>query len=111
MGVRCGTVLDDSAHRPRHHLGPGSVGARSVGSLGKAAILTAFGTCVIGLADNFIRPYVVSGRVDMHPLLVFVALLGGVQAFGFLGLFIGPATVSLAMAVFELLQPGPDSST
>ena len=75
------------------------------GSWGKAAILTAFGVGVVGLADNFIRPYVISGRVNLHPLLVFVALLGGAQAFGCLGLFIGPAALSLAVAVFELLRP------
>ncbi|MCX6603142.1 MAG: AI-2E family transporter [Acidobacteria bacterium] len=74
------------------------------GSWGKAAILVGFGTGVIGLADNFIRPYVISGRVNLHPLLVFFALLGGVEAFGFLGLFIGPATLSVAVAVFELLR-------
>ena len=75
------------------------------GSWGKAAILTAFGIGAIGLADNFIRPYVISGRVNLHPLLVFVSLLGGAQAFGFLGLFIGPAALSLAVAIFELLRP------
>ncbi len=75
------------------------------GHWGKAAILMGFGVGAIGLADNFIRPYVISGRVNLHPLLVFVALLGGAQAFGFLGLFIGPAALSLAVAVFELLRP------
>jgi predicted PurR-regulated permease PerM len=78
------------------------------GSWGKAAILAAFGAGVISLADNFIRPYVISERVNLHPLLVFVALLGGAQAFGVLGLFIGPAAVTVAMAVFELLQPEPE---
>ena len=67
--------------------------------------MVAFGAGVIGLADNFIRPYVISGRVNMHPLLVFVALLGGAQAFGFLGLFIGPAILTLASAVLKLLHP------
>lgn len=74
------------------------------GSWGKAAILVAFGAGGIGLADNFIRPYVISGRVNLHPLLVFFALLGGAQAFGFLGLFIGPAALSITVAVIELLR-------
>lgn len=74
------------------------------GSWGKSAILVGFGIGVIGLADNLIRPYVISGRVSLHPLLVFFALLGGVEAFGFLGLFIGPATLSVAVAVYELLR-------
>jgi len=77
------------------------------GFWGKAAILAAFGAGAIGLADNLIRPYIISGRVNLHPLLVFVALLGGAQVFGFLGLFIGPAVLTLAIAVFKLLRhPG-----
>ena len=40
----------------------------------------------------------------MHPLLVFFALLGGVKAFGVLGLFIGPVVLSLALVVFEMLR-------
>ncbi len=83
------------------------------GSWGKAAILVGLGIGVIGLADNFVRPYVISGRINLHPLLVFFALLGGVEAFGFLGLFIGPATLSVAVAVYELLRaestPAPAS--
>lgn len=74
------------------------------GSWGKVAILVGFGTGVIGLADNFIRHCVTSRRVNLHPLLVFFALLGGVEAFGFLGLFLGPATLSVAVAVFGLLR-------
>lgn len=83
---------------------PGAVALGMGGSWVKAAIMTGFGVGVIGLADNFIRPYVISGRVNLHPLVVFVSLLGGAQAFGFLGLFIGPAAVTVAMAVYELLQ-------
>jgi predicted PurR-regulated permease PerM len=73
----------------------------------KAAILTAFGAGVIGLADNVIRPYVVSGQVKMHPLLVFFALLGGTRAFGLTGLFIGPAVLSVALAILEMTSERP----
>lgn len=86
---------------------PASIFLAGSGSWGKAVILAAFGAGVIGLADNFIRPYVISGRVNLHPLLVFFALLGGAQAFGFLGLFIGPATLSVAVAIVELLREEP----
>lgn len=87
---------------------PAAIGLGLSGAWGKAVILTAFGMGVIALADNFIRPYVISGRVNLHPLLVFVSLLGGAQVFGLLGLFIGPAALTLAVAVFELLKPQPE---
>jgi predicted PurR-regulated permease PerM len=86
---------------------PAALFLAASGSWGKAIILAAFGAGVIGLADNFIRPYVISGRVNLHPLLVFFALLGGAQAFGFLGLFIGPATLSVTVAIVELLRAEP----
>lgn len=71
---------------------------------GKAAILTGLGVGVIGLADNFVRPYVVSGQVKMHPLLIFIALLGGAQAFGIMGLFIGPAVMTVTIALLEVIR-------
>ena len=84
---------------------------------GKAAILAIFGLGVIGLADNFLRPYVVSGQVKLHPLLIFFALLGGAQSFGLMGIFIGPAALSVTAALFEMLRhptlveppPSPES--
>ena len=47
----------------------------------------------------------VSGRVKMHNLLIFFALLGGVRAFGIMGLFIGPSRVfSVTLAVLSMLR-------
>ena len=77
------------------------------GQYAKAAMLTAFGAGVISLADNVIRPYVISGQVKLHPLLVFFALLGGTRAFGIIGLFIGPAALSVALAILEMLSERP----
>jgi predicted PurR-regulated permease PerM len=70
----------------------------------KGVILLAWGAAVVGQIDNVVRPYVISERAKMHPLLVFFALLGGVKAFGVLGLFIGPVVVSLTLVVFEMLR-------
>jgi predicted PurR-regulated permease PerM len=70
----------------------------------KGVIMLAWGATVVGQIDNLVRPYVISGRAKMHPLLVFFALLGGVKAFGVLGLFIGPVVLSLTLVVFEMLR-------
>lgn len=82
---------------------PAAIYLVASGQYGKAAILAGFGLGVIGLADNFIRPYIVSGHVSLHPLLIFFALLGGAQSFGIMGIFIGPAALSVTAALFELL--------
>ncbi|MFB3917534.1 MAG: AI-2E family transporter [Terriglobales bacterium] len=69
----------------------------------KALILLGWGAAVVAQVDALVRPYVVSGRVKVHTLLVFFALLGGVKAFGFMGLFIGPVILSVTIAVLGML--------
>lgn len=83
---------------------PAAIYLAATAQYGKAAILAGFGAGVIGMADNFIRPYVISGHVNLHPLLVFFALLGGANAFGIMGLFIGPAVLSVTISLIELLR-------
>ncbi|MCS7024484.1 MAG: AI-2E family transporter [Bryobacteraceae bacterium] len=90
---------------------PAAIYLLSVGQYAKAAILVAFSAGVVGMADNFIRPYVISGHVNLHPLLVFFALLGGANAFGVMGLFIGPAVLSVTISLVELLRSPRVSET
>lgn len=70
---------------------------------GKALFLLVYGTGVISTADNIVRPLVLSGRVKLNTLLIFFSLLGGVKAFGIVGLFIGPIIVSVATALVGML--------
>lgn len=72
------------------------------GQYGKAIILSIIGIVVISSIDNVLRPILVSGRAQMNGLLVFISLLGGVVAFGFLGLILGPILVALADATVEV---------
>lgn len=85
---------------------PVAIGFALSGAWGKALLVTAVGTLVIGTADNILRPLIISGRVQLHPLLVFISLLGGADAFGFLGLFIGPAALSVTVIILEVLKEG-----
>ena len=74
------------------------------GHLWKGIFLIAWGAIVVGMADNIIRPLVIVGRVKLHPLLLLFALIGGVQQFGFIGLFIGPVVISVVLALVEMLR-------
>jgi predicted PurR-regulated permease PerM len=76
----------------------------AIGAWGKAIFMLAWGAGVISTADNIVRPLVLSGRVKLHTLLIFFSLLGGVKAFGIVGLFTGPIIVSVAMALLEILE-------
>jgi len=83
--------------------GAGVIYLAATAHWGKALFLLIYGTAVISLADNLVRPLVLSGRVKMNTLLIFFSLLGGVQTFGIIGLFIGPITVSVAMALVKIV--------
>lgn len=55
-----------------------------------------------GLIDNIVRPLVLKGRADMHPLVGLVAIIGGIQMFGILGVFIGPVFASMLLALLRI---------
>jgi predicted PurR-regulated permease PerM len=74
------------------------------GHWAKALILLVWGAAIVAQVDTLVRPYVVSGRAKLHNLLIFFALLGGVKAFGIMGLFIGPVVVSVTIAVLDMLR-------
>jgi predicted PurR-regulated permease PerM len=70
----------------------------------KGLILIGWGAGVVGTIDNIIRPYFLRRGLKVHTLALVFALLGGVQAFGFVGLFLGPVVVSVGVVLLELLQ-------
>ena len=74
--------------------GPAAIYLFATGNIVRGVILVAIGVGVIGMADNVLRPLLLSGRTTMHGLLVFVSLLGGMAAFGFIGLVIGPVAIA-----------------
>jgi predicted PurR-regulated permease PerM len=49
--------------------------------------------------DNFLRPWLVSGRAQVGALTVFIGVLGGVAAFGPIGVFLGPLVLALVIAL------------
>jgi predicted PurR-regulated permease PerM len=87
----------------------------------KAIILVAWGLLVIGMADNLLRPRLVGKKIQMHALLVFFAVLGGLQVFGFLGVLLGPVVLAMATSLLDVLlgtadeeptgqRPAPDAT-
>jgi predicted PurR-regulated permease PerM len=51
--------------------------------------------------DNFLRPLLVSGRAPVATLTVFIGVLGGISAFGPIGLFLGPLVLALLIALIR----------
>ncbi len=73
------------------------------GMQGKAIAMVVIGIFT-SLVDNFVRPLVLRGRGEMHPLVSLVAIFGGIQMFGLFGVFFGPI---LAAIVITLLTVWP----
>lgn len=68
----------------------------------KAAVLFLWGTFIVGLADNLLRPVIVSGRTNLHPLLLFFSILGAVNVFGLIGIIAGPILLSIGLSMVEI---------
>lgn len=70
----------------------------------RAAIMTGWGVLVIGSADNFIRPLIIGGRTQIPTILLFFGILGGLQAYGFLGMFLGPAIIAIVVTFARIYR-------
>ncbi len=60
------------------------------GDLGRALLMTGLCGAVLASVDNVLRPLLLAGRTSASGLVVFIGLLGGVSAFGFVGIVLGP---------------------
>jgi len=74
------------------------------GSIGRGVFMLIWGATLVGTIDNFLRPLVVTTKLPVHPLIVFVAMLGGVEAFGLLGILFGPVILAVTVALFRMLR-------
>lgn len=70
----------------------------------KGMVLTIWGLAVVHPVDNVVRPYLIGGRVKLSTLYVFFAVVGGLKAFGVVGLFLGPLILSITVALFTFLR-------
>jgi predicted PurR-regulated permease PerM len=66
-----------------------------------AIFMLAWGMVVVGAVDNVLRPILISGRTEVPTLAVFIGVMGGLSAFGFIGLFLGPIVLGLLVALFR----------
>lgn len=66
----------------------------------RAGLLFGCG-CVAGVVDNVVRPAVLQGQEQLHPLTSLVAIFGGIATFGLFGAFIGPVLVAVLVALLD----------
>jgi len=69
-----------------------------------SAVFLVFVAIVIASMDNFVRPYLLKGDLKMHPVWILLSFLGGVSAFGPVGIIVGPMVVVLLGTVLALVR-------
>ena len=78
-----------------------SIWLLSQGQTAEGIGLALWGVLVISWVDNLIRPIVISGATKIPFIIIFIGVLGGLTAFGFVGLFIGPVVLAIGLAVWR----------
>jgi predicted PurR-regulated permease PerM len=63
--------------------------------------LLVLGFFFVSGADNVLRPVLIAGRAQLNGFLVFISLLGVIQAFGLVGVVLGPLVVATAVGLLK----------
>ena len=86
---------------------PAAIWLMASGSIGWGIFMLVYGAAGISSVDNFIRPWLIARGADLPLLLTILGALGGVFAFGFLGLFLGPVLLALGYSLIKEWAAGP----
>jgi predicted PurR-regulated permease PerM len=66
--------------------------------------LAGYGAIIVSQSDNVIKPYILHGQSNLHPLLALLSVLGGLQALGPIGILVGPMVVVFLQVLLKLVQ-------
>jgi predicted PurR-regulated permease PerM len=69
-----------------------------------AVALAVYCIAVVSMVDNFVKPLVLHGRSNLHPLLALLSVLGGAQALGPIGIFVGPMVVAFLQTLLNMVH-------
>jgi predicted PurR-regulated permease PerM len=70
----------------------------------KGLVMIGVGAGLVGLMDNILQPLLVGSKADLPVLFLFFATLGGLAYFGFIGLFLGPILLGIAVTVLQIYR-------
>jgi predicted PurR-regulated permease PerM len=93
--VALALVLLPTLHEP-----PEAIGSNWL----SVASFVIYCTVIVSGLDNLIKPYVLHGQANLHPLLALLSILGGVKVLGPIGILVGPMLVSFLQALISIFQ-------
>jgi predicted PurR-regulated permease PerM len=83
---------------------PGAIYLYVTGSELNAILLAAWGVLFVSVPDNFLRPLLIGKKARLPVFFLFLGILGGIQAYGILGILFGPLVVTLLLAFVEIYR-------
>ena len=83
---------------------PVALGLYAAGDYVRGTALLIWGGTVVSSVDNFIRPLIIGGQAQLPTSMLFFGILGGLQTFGFVGLFVGPATIAVFLSIVSIYR-------
>jgi predicted PurR-regulated permease PerM len=72
------------------------------GELLRGVVFLIISGIFISLLDNIVRPLFLQDRIQLHPLIIFFAIMGGINNYGFNGIILGPMAVILFLTVLDM---------
>ncbi|MCE5267436.1 MAG: AI-2E family transporter [Planctomycetaceae bacterium] len=69
-----------------------------------AVLLAIYCIVVVSMVDNVVKPWILRGRSNLHPLLALLSILGGVEALGPIGIFVGPMVVAFLQTLLNMVH-------
>ena len=91
--------------------GPATIILAVQGRYGSALFMLLWGALLVGLIDNFLKPLLISGRAEVPTLAALLGVLGGLAAFGPIGMFLGPVILALAIALVRWAEENRPAAT
>ena len=83
----------------------------SIGKTGPAIGLLIYGTIIVSLIDNVLRPFIVSKRTKLNSAIVVIGMIGGFLVFGILGFILGPLIIAYVLLVVEIYRKSKKSES
>jgi predicted PurR-regulated permease PerM len=80
---------------------PGALALVIQGHTGSGVFLALWGAVLVSSADNFLKPMLIGGKAEVPTLAVFIGVLGGLSAFGLVGMFAGPIVIALVLTLVK----------
>jgi len=74
------------------------------GAVVRGVLLIVWGVLVVSSVDNFLRPLIIGGRTEIPTMLLFFGILGGLNTYGFIGVFLAPVVIAILVATVRIYR-------